>query len=359
MMKQPLKILFLANWQWKKGDIGAEYAFFKHFIVKPEVRYLGTFNIPLWTSLERRFLKVYLLQAVIAFFLSYKYDVVLAYASQSGLPLACLFRIFFRRKPLLAVFDVETLGRPSGWRLKLVRFAAARFDALVYASSWQKDFYKANVPEVMEKCRFIPLGIGRYDYRKASYDEPIFYAALGHHDQRYRDWRTLLLAHAKVADRIQLVIFGKEFLTEKERAGAPLPPNVIFVPYIPSTELAKRMANALFCVVPLPERQQSQGQLTALFCMALAKALIGAEVKGLLDYIQPNDNGLFYRTGDPGDLAEKIIYMVDHLDETIRMGQAGYEKVLKEHTEEIFGQRWEKILDELLRSNNKTRGDGN
>ena len=343
--------MFLANWPKPDKKIGSDYSFFAHFKTPPRLRFLGTFKLPLITWLEKHVLKFYVLQPLVAFFLSFKFDLVLAYSTQSGLPLAFLFRLLGRKHPPLLVFDVETFGRPKkGARLALTRYAAEAIDHTVYASSGQLGFYEKTLPSIAKRSTHIPIGIGDYekqlDFQDAADSD--FIVAIGKHDSRFRDWKTLLAAFLPFSDRINLTIVGRETIEPEHRGGVRIAPNVTFVPYVPIEKLARQVEGARFAILPLPERNQSLGQLSILYLMAMGKAVIAGRVIGIADYLEQGVTGLFYEPGDPASLTACIEQMLDDPDGVVRMGRAARQAVVEKFSAQNMGQRWEQCIDDLL-----------
>lgn len=352
MERAQIKILFLANWKRSRQKVDSNYAFFTHFEKPPVIRFLGTFDIPLLTRIEKTFFKFYVVQAVVAFFLSFRYDLVIAYSTQCALPLACLYRLFFRKKPRIIAFDVETFGRPTGGlKLALTRFAVKAIFHVVYASKGQAQFYEKHLPMVLKKCTHIPVGIGRYD-KKISFEKTrgsAYIAAIGKHDRRFRDWKTLLLAQTKIADRIDLHIIGRDEISSEDRGGVAIPRSVSLYPYVPIAKLAAQVEGARFVVLPLPERNHSLGQLSILFCMAMGKAVIASRVIGVTDYLEPQVTGLFYSPGDPDDLAKCITKLLDDPDLAVAMGKKARSAVLEKFNDVLMGGRWESVVDDALK----------
>ncbi len=122
-----MRILFLANWHRTSFTPGQGYAFFAHMDPRPDLIFLGTGNLPLWTAFEKRLLRFYPIQAIRAVSFSREADLVVAYSSQSGLPFAFLKSLLRLRVPLV-VFDIECMGRKTGPALRLIRIAADAID---------------------------------------------------------------------------------------------------------------------------------------------------------------------------------------------------------------------------------------
>lgn len=344
-MKRQPKILFLANWPRTHRD-AADYAFFAHWASRPQVRFFGTFSLGPWTRLEKNRLRFYVLQPLAALFLAPFYDAVIAFSSQSGLPFAALLRLCFWMKTKLIVFDVESFGRARGGaKLSLIRWAARRIDRVVYASQAQKSYYEQALPLLLPRAEFVPLGVGDYE-KKLAFDagRDGVIVALGKHGAAFRDWATLLRAYARLTNPPPLQIIGRDDLPPNERENEPLPPGVSLHPYLPITQLQEPLERARIVVLPLPEREQSLGQLSLLLCMALGKAVIASEIIGLTDYLRDGETGLFYPPGDDAALAACLQRLIDDPELAVHLGQASREAVVEHFNDRRMGRDWEEVF---------------
>jgi glycosyltransferase involved in cell wall biosynthesis len=345
MPRRP-RILFLANWPatHRRGD---DYAFFAHWEHPPRIRFFGTFDLGWWTRWERERLKFYLLQPLLALFLAPFYDAVIAFSSQSGLPFAALLRICFWMRTKL--IDVETFGRPTGGpRLALARFAARRINFVIYAAKGQEAHYDRHFPFLVLRRAYIPIGIGEYHKRlpdDAGRDGPV--VALGRHGAAFRDWRTLLAAAAD-CPAVELRIVGRDGLPPEERGGVPIPPNVRFVPYLPMGELQGAIERARFVVLPLPNREQSLGQLSILLAMAMGKAVVASRVVGVADYLREGETGLFYPAGDARELADRLNLLWNDPERAIAMGRVARALQQAEFGDRLMAKRWEEVYRRVM-----------
>ncbi len=342
------RILFLANWPLRDAGQGGAYAFFSQWSRRPRLSLMGTFALGAWTRFERFRLRFYVLAPIVAWFRSFAYDAVVAYSSQVGLPLAMLFRLTGRKTPLV-VFDIETLGRPSGRRLALVRFAARRFDRLVYALRRQLEFYREHLADLADRARYIPIGIGAYPKRRPLGEPdtgPIL--ASGHHGKAFRDWATLLSAYAPIASRAPLLVAGRDDIGEDDRDGVPIPPEVRFAPFMPADRYQDLVEDARFVVIPLPDRRHSLGQLSVLFAMAMGKAVVATRMMGVEDYVEDGETGLLVAPGDADALRAAMERLLDDPDLAARMGVRGFERVRDVFNDRRMGLAWEELMDEVL-----------
>lgn len=344
MTRRP-RVLFLANWP-RTHRRTEKYAFFAHWESGPRVRFLGTLPLGPWTWLEKRVFRFYLAQALVALILAPFYDVVVAYSAQSGLPLAALLRLCFWMRTKLIVFDVESFGRArSGVKKKLVRFAARRIDHVLYPTRDQEAYYQEVLPFLTHRRTFTPLGVGTYENKlpaDAGRKGPLL--TLGKQGAAFRDWETLLKAYAKLENTPELQIVGRSKLPPQERGFVPIPPGVKLTPYSPIDKLQEMVERSRFVILPLPERDQSLGQLTLLFCMALGKAVIASRVIGLADYLTDDKTGLFYRAGDADDLAQCIRRLLEDDVLTRRLGASAQLAVRERFNDRLFARRWEEVF---------------
>jgi glycosyltransferase involved in cell wall biosynthesis len=96
-----------------------------------------------------------------------------------------------------------------------------------------------------------------------------------------------------------------------------------------------------------PSRYESFG-LIYIEAMSFGKPVIGCRVGGVSEIIEDNQNGLFTKTGDPLDLAEKILFLLRHDAERKRMGLNARQTVEQKFTVEKLAERsvafYQKIL---------------
>jgi glycosyltransferase involved in cell wall biosynthesis len=345
-----MRILFCANWNLKWKGPGRQYAFFSHWDPKPQVRLLGTFDLGPVTRFEKTRLRFYILAPLAAFFLSFSRDLVIAYSAQVGLPLAFFLRLCFWRRIPLIVFDVESFGRiKKGPGLALLRFASKRIDHVVYAASGQKEYYRRYLEHLSNKSTYIPIGIGNYDKeRKLGEKGKGAIVAPGHHGRAFRDWATLFQAFNLLSSEAKLLVVGRESIEEKEREGVPIPSGTSFLPFLPMREFKAKIEDAPFVVLPLPEREQSLGQLSVLFCMAMGKAVVASKVMGIEDYVENGVTGLLVNAGDPGSMAEAIERLVRDPEEAAMMGVRAFERLQRKFRDEAMGGAWEKLAHDLV-----------
>jgi len=82
---------------------------------------------------------------------------------------------------------------------------------------------------------------------------------------------------------------------------------------------------SMFDVKVLPSLAEGHPQ-ALLEAMAMGKAIVATTVGGMGEIITDGDDGYLVPPGDAQALAKKIIYLLQHTQERIRLGAAGYRK---------------------------------
>lgn len=100
-------------------------------------------------------------------------------------------------------------------------------------------------------------------------------------------------------------------------------------------------------VVLMCSRREAFGRVT-VEAMLAGKPVIGARSGGTIELIRDGFNGLLYTPGDYEELAEKIKYLYEHLDEARQMGENGLRWAEKRFTEERYGEEMLSVLKQLL-----------
>lgn len=96
----------------------------------------------------------------------------------------------------------------------------------------------------------------------------------------------------------------------------------------------------------IPSLQEVFG-LTALEAMACGTPVIGFATGGIPDMVKPGRTGLLAESNDVGDLAEKIFWMMEHPEETRRMGRNARALVEREFTVANQARKYSSLYEEL------------
>jgi glycosyltransferase involved in cell wall biosynthesis len=122
--------------------------------------------------------------------------------------------------------------------------------------------------------------------------------------------------------------------------------NVKFLGHLSSDELLPLIQKATVTV--LPSESYENYPMTILESMACGTSVIGSDIGGIPGLIRDGWNGLLFRPGDARQLAEKIEYVFENPDETLRMAQNGRKQVERINNPENHYQQTHEIYSRLL-----------
>ncbi len=99
-------------------------------------------------------------------------------------------------------------------------------------------------------------------------------------------------------------------------------PKVTYYDFIVKDQLKARIAQCSVCVVPfkdVPDLSQTY-PIKVLEYMAVAKPVIVSKIGGMAELVEDGVTGLYFRAGDPADLAEKILSIMTDPELAARLG---------------------------------------
>jgi glycosyltransferase involved in cell wall biosynthesis len=318
---------------------------------------VGAFKYTWTKMLFAKHLKIYpfqFLHAVLLMVLK-KHDVVIAFGSQSGMPISLFKSIFKIKNPPVIVFDVEKLGRKEkGLSLKLVRKACDGIDLLLYYSRFQEEYYRTFIPELAGKTRFLHLGIPPVEkaFPWEESDKENYVVVLGtpqtsRVQRKLRDWETLITASQKFPSELRLRIYGKQQFNSADIGQAMVPASLVLFPYTPKKALSPIIERSRFAILPLWETGSAQGQLTLLYLMSLGKAVIVGKIKGIEDYVIDGKTAFYYEPGNSTDLQEKALYLYNNPLIVSQIGHQAYHAVRNHFNISIIGEKMFRLISEL------------
>ena len=100
-------------------------------------------------------------------------------------------------------------------------------------------------------------------------------------------------------------------------------------------------------IVVCPSRTEGFG-LTALEAMFCGKPIIASRTGGLPEVIEDNATGLLFEAENPGDLADKLIRLINDPALRNEMGKNGRTRAEKEFGFDIFKERIRNLYEEVL-----------
>ena len=157
--------------------------------------------------------------------------------------------------------------------------------------------------------------------------------------------KAFLKATSKEARDWKLRIAGdgpeKENL-EKMASGAE---SIEFLGRLDGNSLRKEISSARF--VAVPSLWPENFPYSVLESFALRKPVLAANIGGLTEMIDNGKTGLFFEPGDENNLAEKILWAVNHSDKIKLMGENAQKEVLKKYNSEGHYEKLIKIYERI------------
>ena len=312
-----MKILLLINWKIRyceqvPDDLQpSDYScpqepfwFFKYFDKKPQVDVVDI-SAPKWIEKIENKIRFHFYQTLKILSKVNKYDLIFVHGSNSAMLLCALKRFFRLKMPPILDVDISSFHQAScsGMIHRLSQYSSKAFDYMIYHTSSQQQYYKAQFPWLSSKSQFVLLGVD-YDYWKNriypdTKEKNSYIVCVGY---RKRDWKTLLEAYDKAKIKEELYLIGNPNLKSEN-------PKVKVLPFIPIEELMTYIVNSRFSVIPLDDFNYSFAQLTLLQQMALGVPILAADVPAIRDYAKESKGVESYIPYSVENLREKLVGM--------------------------------------------------
>lgn len=122
--------------------------------------------------------------------------------------------------------------------------------------------------------------------------------------------------------------------------------NVRMLGFKCGTELESIIRKAKFIVVP--SNWYENCPMTIIEAMAYGKSILGSNSGGIPELIRNNQNGFIFETNNKDDLVNKINFLINNPDITIKMGQAGRKIAEEEYNKQIHFKRIKEVYEEVL-----------
>lgn len=120
---------------------------------------------------------------------------------------------------------------------------------------------------------------------------------------------------------------------------------VTFLGPVPNTEIPKYIESAEVCCYP---SHMEAMPLAWIEVMAMGKAFVGSKCGPGPEIIQYGQNSLMCDPLNPDDIAEKVIYMLKHPEEAMKMGARAREFVLQNFSLDIIGKKNIELYQSLM-----------
>jgi glycosyltransferase involved in cell wall biosynthesis len=281
-----------------------------------------------------RFLPVAVAQALEAFRLRHRYDVVVSWTDHFALMYALLLKLAQSRAPHVAILTWMAVPKKAFLLARVQKY----IDRLIV---WNQT-HKALLVDVFgiapSRISVLPYFVDQIFWRPIDCVRDSICSA---GDSR-RDYATLIEAvrGLPVTCRIGTRVRPSDQPHGGSDCGItahslaeirPLPKNVVIAPAC-HTELRAIYARSHFVVVPLFRGFRDPGNTTIAEAMAMGKAVICSRINGQTELVKHGENGLLVPPGDPQAMREAILYLLKHPEVAARMGEES-----RWRAENIFG----------------------
>lgn len=291
-----------------------------------------------WTEFLRRI--SFNLTQIPALFYVKRYDIVF---SGAGFGTLFLVKYILRcEKPRWVVYNTylsNVLRRnPGGLKGWVIRKAIHSADAIVSPSQVQTQYLaREGIPD--SKNFYVPYGVDENFYLSGISDRPTSIIS-----ERYifsagrdvgRDYKTLIDIAAALPVTVVIAAPPRSF-----RGIEDFPKNVT-IHYFAAGAMPMLYAHAEISVIPTISEEKLRGsdcsgQYVLLESMVSGRAIITAARSTLPDYFTDRVHGLIVPPEDPKALKDAIVYLLEHPEETRRMGEEGQKKAHAEFTTKRF-----------------------
>jgi len=227
--------------------------------------------------------------------------------------------------------------RQDSWLGQLIRNA----DWLTCVSAAVLTETRQLVPEIIPRSSVLHNGLDTptNDPEPPPIDAPRL-LCLGRLKTR-KGFDVALTAFASITDRFpdaRLTIAGdgpERSKLEQQAVKLGLKGVIEFIGWV-APEKVPAVVNASTIVV-MPSRHEPFG-LVALDAALMARPIVASRVGGLSEVVIHQQTGLLVEPEDSAELAEAIIFLLDHPEKAMRMGQAARQRAL-----DVFS--WERCVD--------------
>lgn len=195
------------------------------------------------------------------------------------------------------------------------------------------------VPPGVDHQRFSPAGERR--------DDRILFVAPLDSSYRWKGLDVLLEALPIIRRRrphveLQLVGEGDRRAELSQRAAQEDLP-LILPGRLSESDLVDAYRQATVTVLPSTSDVESFGMVLAE-ANACGCPVVGSDIGGIPALVRDGENGLLARPGDPNDLADRLLRVIDRPAEARRMGRTGREIVRREYDWDRLAERTQEVL---------------
>ncbi|MDP1676616.1 MAG: glycosyltransferase family 4 protein [Bacteroidota bacterium] len=305
-------------------------------------RFLKT--VPRWRNLIYRMLPTNIAQVMEAFIIKKKYDGIISWAENLGIPLAILLKLTGSHIPHFGIFS--WISKPK--KAILLKRVHSEFERIFLMSSRQRDhaIHQLKIPE--NKVQLLRWPVDQNFWRPMNFESDMI-CAVG---REMRDYGTLIRAIEGLDIRCHIAAGGittnKKDAWMKDVQNLEKIPSNITIGKKTFSELRELYARSRFVVIPLFPTETDNGTTSILEAMAMGKAVICSKVDGQADVIEDGVNGMFVPPLDSKALREAIMYLWNNLEIADKMGREGRKFIEQNHSFDSFVKNVQATVTEVL-----------
>ncbi len=282
-----------------------------------------------------------------------KYDLIHGIMASQGSATAYLFKFLYRKIPFVLTLQEGDLGRNSPfdkfWQARIIKKA----DVITAISSYLAEFARRFNKKA--KIFVVPNGV---DLNK--FENPAFAKATA--DKQ--DSKTIVTVSRLVPKNgidiliksvkelpienynLQIIGDGKDRKKlQKLVQKLGVAGKINFLGNLPNEEIPRHLLNADLFVRP----SRSEGLGSAfLEAMAAGLPVIGTSVGGIIDFLKDGETGLFSKSGDSKDLAEKITLVLEDDNLRKKLISNGLKLVKENYNWDSIAGEMRKIYEKVI-----------
>ncbi|MBV9386367.1 MAG: glycosyltransferase family 4 protein [Chroococcidiopsidaceae cyanobacterium CP_BM_ER_R8_30] len=263
-------------------------------------------------------------------------DIVFCTGEDIGIPVATLCGSN-RERPKMVVF-IHSLDRSRGWMSLQLFPVSNQIDLFVTNTRTQVDFLR----------RYLRLPATRICLLLEQTDTKFFTpgpVSLGKSRRiiasvglEYRDYRTLAAVTQDLDVDVKISGFSQDAQTLAKSFPKTLPENMT-CRFYEWPELVQLYRDADLVVISLFDNNATAGATTLMEAMSCCRPVIVSQTKGLIDYLETPGAVTSVKPGDPTQLRQAIISLLQNPEKAEAQAQCGYELILNQHNSEQYAQR--------------------
>lgn len=265
------------------------------------------------------------------------YDVIIAWESKNGLPLAILRGLLGIHRPKFVVlaFTFKNIALKCPW---LGQIAMRGIDHLTVVATDEMFLYQQQLNLSLEKISFVPIGY--YDLATTIEStvtkmQPYIFAG----GRTFRDYKTLFKAVVDL--ELTLITATRPFVVQE----LDIPPNVNL--YY-EAGYSKLMVEADFAILPLIETPVAAGMGHIVELMSYGKAIIATRTTSTKDYIEDGQTGILVSPYDVEEMRSAIVYLSTHPEIVKNMGRRAREKYEEKFSFTAFARQNYEVIKKVV-----------